>query len=1127
MSNLQPNPEQKQAIETITKNVVVSAGAGSGKTRVLVERFLYILERQKFLKQPVDAANILAITFTRKAAGEMQERVRKGLEERLADDSSGFWRRQLAALNRAQISTIHGLCSRILRENPVEAQLDPSFTVAEEFEGDEFREKCLLEYLRQQLSQKNAGVAQLVAVYGVDSLMRQLQSILPSLNAIAAEDLTAPYAASIEALPQVQADLCIALRDLVLRREELTGKKSSARNILDALAEQIDVACDEVKQNESNILAKYLPRVQARGKIKDSINNIKDLQEKIKLQAADKNALSLLPLWQDLLRGLDIYLREQKLAQDLLTFDDLENFTVELLEKNAQVRHKYQERFRYIMVDEFQDTNDRQRQLIYLLCGDSSEKLAGSKLFIVGDPKQSIYRFRGADVSVFARVRREIAASSGVNLKLSTNYRSMDKILAAVNSAFRVLLGEDKNKDVYFEALAHNKICAEMPQLLLIAYDKECGANKFYIEAQAVAQAVKNCHEGKSAAENNLPAAQIPYGKMAILLRAMTHCGELAAALQEQGIPYEIVDGRGFYECQEVLDILNLLTALDNRCRSLELAGVLRSPYFGLNDETLTQLFLQDAACLWDALMQARPENFADEQAALVERAAKILQNLRSQAALVGLPELWQYLWQELAVEAVLVVQEHGANKLANVQKLRQLSQTYSVQHNGTLGAWLDYVRRLRAAESKETAANLDSGDAVQIMTIHKSKGLEFDTVFLPFLDSSPQSDKSEIKYLPQIGLGIKAPDANGVLQTTSILQKAKDADKVLEHEERKRQLYVAMTRAEQRLILTGITDGKESKADKALDELSWLKQLQQIYQQQNAAEIKSLEPAAEKIVAVTAENKKNIAEAQNLLAPLPSYNANGQQLFSPSALQTYLYCQRQYFYQQILKLPQLDELDDEEISAENNFAGQTPNAVLPAKILGSIVHRALELYRGDLTAALTAASKQYAPAYRGQAAKNMLEKYLASELYKNLPQKQLREMPFYLSVGDGLLLSGIIDLLAENPDGTLTIIDYKTGRPPQGDEEKLGYSYQLAVYKTAVEKRLQKKVTQAQLHFLQNLSVWNLPADKDYLQEALALCREISSKGAESEFACREQNAQSGLAACAYCPYNYLCNHR
>ena len=191
MSEFPLNPEQQAAKEAIACNVSVSAGAGSGKTRVLVERFLYILERAQVEnnnQQELDAGNILAITFTRKAAGEMKERVRKGIEARLDDDDRGFWRKQLEALNKAQISTIHGLCSRILRENPVEAQLDPAFQVAEEFASAEFLEDCLDKFLRRELREQNASIERLIAVYGVNGLQRLVISILPFLGDIAAED---------------------------------------------------------------------------------------------------------------------------------------------------------------------------------------------------------------------------------------------------------------------------------------------------------------------------------------------------------------------------------------------------------------------------------------------------------------------------------------------------------------------------------------------------------------------------------------------------------------------------------------------------------------------------------------------------------------------------------------------------------------------------------------------------------------------------------------------------------------------------------------------------------------------------------------------------------------------------
>ncbi len=1178
MIDFKPNDEQMAAILAIDCNVSVSAGAGSGKTKVLVERFLHILEQdlpdyRATGKLQLDAGNILAITFTRKAAGEMKERVRKSIEQRLSKgkEVNGFWHKQLESLNRAQISTIHGLCSRILRENPVEACLDPAFVVAEEFDSVEFLENCLDRYLRLKLQQQNAAISKLVVVYGISGLIRLLGDIVPSIDDITAEtDLQKPYRDSISAEPEFKDRICQLIRDIILNRKDLASKTSKTGKALELMAEMLEEICQAIKQSPADFskLDEARSGMQARGGLKDYFDEINTLRTSLENIAVDKAALELLPCWQELLTSFSSFVREQKQELDMLNYDDLENYTVELLRSRAEVRRKYQERYHYIMVDEFQDTNDRQRQLIYLLCGDDAEKLEGQKLFVVGDPKQSIYRFRGADVSVFARVRREIEASGGKNLLLNTNYRTVDKILLAVNSAFRLLMGVDKDKDVYYEKLANYKTGVEVPQMLLVEYDKECGKSKFQVEAEAVAMAIEAYHEGRDYEGKQLLAPKVPYGKMAILLRAMTHSEDLAVALQARGIPYEIVDGKGFYECQEVLDMLNLLTALANRFNSLELAGVLRSPYFGLNDETLTKLFLQKAACLWDALQGANADDFPAEQWVLVTRAAKILHALREQASLFAMPELWQGVWEQLVVDAVLSLQEHGANKLANVKKLRQLALEYSLQRNATLADWLDYVKRLRAAEARETTANLDAADAVQIMTIHKSKGLEFGTVFLPYLNSNTQADTSEIKYLSCVGLGIKAPNPEGILQNTNILQKVKEEDKKLDLEERKRQLYVAMTRAEDRLIMTGIAEGKR---EKTLDELSWLKQLLQIYENDSVVEIKTI---AVKEKTGSELDQLSIQELDNeqlaFISPLSSYDANSPRSFSPYSLQTYLHCPRQYFYKYVMGLPPVEGESDVDASAEKavissmtassiSNAKVTLTSSLSAKDLGSVIHRALELYKGDLETALAQAIKENAPLYEGDEARKMLEGYLASDLYKRIPAKQLREQAFTLYAENDIVLSGIIDCLAFKPDGSLLIVDYKTGRPPIDGEPDVGYAYQLAIYEKVVRERWargQQPKLAAELHFLRNNTSWSLQKGNekqgcDYYAAALKLCEEIAKKSTEAEFPCIEQKAiraeqnntnyqndvtesvtiaksiAAGVALCSNCPYNYVCNHK
>lgn len=1097
MSNF--TPQQQAAITTIDKNVAVSAGAGSGKTRVLVERFLYILRQGLKTGKPITASEILAITFTRKAAGEMKERLYKSMQELAETDVSneGFWKGQLQELERAQITTIHGFCNRLLKENPVETGLDPAFTIAEEFEGDAYLKEALRTYLRQGLRKQEQAVLTLTNAYGVQGMLKQLQSLVTDIEEIIAfGDLLAPYQACLQGEPAAKERLCALLQELVDRRNEL-GKTSKQAQTVALLEENLQEVLEGIKAQPADFTAYniYVGKISKTGKLKELITEIKNLQAGLLNLDVDRAALPLVEAWQIVLRDFAAQLNARKQQDDFLTYDDLEMRALALLRDNEQVRQNYQRRYRHVMVDEFQDTNDKQKQLVYLLCGDSADELQGSKLFVVGDPKQSIYRFRGADVSVFAEVRAAIRASGGSDITLPDNFRTVDKILDACNEAFAKLLGVDTRQDVYFEPLQPHRSSDAQPVFMQVPCDNETKAQARSLEAVAVAKNIEARH-----------VAGEDYGKMAILLSAMTVCQTLTEALQARGIPYQVVDGKGFYEQQEVLDVLHLLTVLHNRHRSLELAGVLRSPYFGCNDETITKLFLmaqQEQLCLWDALMQAQQADFELKQWYFVERAAKVLTSLRKAAALLALPELLEEVHKALHIEMVTSVQNNGAAKLANVKKLWRLAQEYCSSRQGTLGAWLDYVRDLRAANARETAANLNAKDAVTIMTIHKSKGLEFTTVYLPMLDKRNNTDKSTVKFNSSLGLGVKAVLPDGSMAMSSVLQEIKQLDDELQKAEKQRQLYVAMTRAKDNLIMSGaFNEDAKSEGD------NWFTSLKKIFADSSNVECIVEDVRLEEaplLELLDDENEEDVLLDEEALAPLSTFVEGGQKYFTPTALQTYLHCQRQYFYQRE-GLPALEAAD-----------GNSSN--LPPYVIGMIVHRALELYQGDdLAAAYSKAVAEYAPGnYAGaERALQMLEQYIASDLHKSISSDKYRELRFALPADD-LFLSGVVDCIEKNADGSLSLIDYKTGRPPKDDEVKLGYAYQLALYKYAVEKLLQQRVAGAKLHFLQNLSTWSLPDDKNYLAEALTLCREISAKGREQDFACT-------LAVCSYCPYNYLC---
>ena len=1119
-----PTPEQALAINTIKSNVSLLAGAGSGKTYVLMKRFVQILRSDL----SVNPTNIVAITFTRKAADEIKGRVRQAVSECVEQAQTDLerlrWQEHLQKVESAPISTIHSLCSRILRDNPVETQLDPEFTILEDFEAQDFFKETLQQFLRKNIKE-NAALRRLVQTYGVNSFVNQVTALGDKLSELVREDnLAEPYLKAKDELPALQQKLVAAVCEVIEAREAL-GAKTKGRQTLTEAAGLLDEMQKQLLAPEPDCsLLDASGVVKVSGKaLAAELTNLKNLRQELNNVLLNAKGCDLVQDWLAVLQEFYACLSARKQENNVLFNDDLDLLAIEHLQKNEALRQKYQERYKYIMVDEFQDTNERQRQLIYLLCGNKLDNT--NNLFIVGDVKQSIYRFRHADVSVFNKVKEDIAQNAGQNLGMKTNFRSTQSIVESCNTAFCQLMDLPKEEICLEHHEGANtggaKVC-----LLQVPYkskDDDLGAkeDKWQKEAEAIAAYL----------QQELPKVEPqlrPGASKAILLRAMTHCEILRQTLQSYGINCVVVKGKGFYEQQEVLDILNLLAALHNRYASLELAGALRSNYFGLDDATLTQLFWQteNNKPLWDVLQAVGSGelqlNLPPEQQALAMHAAERLSSLRQAAALMALPELFAQLWDELKPEFVLSQQENGPSKLANVKKLRRLAQQYCQTKQASLAEWLQNVKDLRASSSKEPAATVQADDALQIMTIHNSKGLEFDLVILPQLDKSVKGDTASIKYLPgkegeQGLLGIKVPDKEMQLQNSGVYELAKARDSELEEEESRRLLYVAMTRAQKQLLMVGTV--AEEKLPEAVIGLpsakGWWQQLQAVYeadwetQESSCPWVRLLCADALSPAVVQQGEQEQLALEPLALAPLPAYAACGRTCFTASALQTYLHCQRQYYYQQVLAVPEL----------EQTVAGEQAHE-LPASVTGSIVHKALELYNGyNAEAVFAIALEKFAPGAAATQAKSMFDAYIVSNLYKALPQKQKCELEFVQPLQQELAAEGVIDLLAFDEDDNMIIVDYKTGTPPEPDEVKLGYAYQLALYKDAAEKLYPgKRVVRAELHFLQNMSVWHLPLDKSYLQEAIELCEEISGKGEEDDFSCICNDS------CAYCHYAYLC---
>ncbi len=800
--------------------------------------------------------------------------------------------------------------------------------------------------------------------------------------------------------------------------------------------------------------------------------------------------------------AFDGFADKQKRKQDILSYGDVHRRCLELLRNYPEVRHHYQRQYRYIMVDEFQDTDEGQRELVYLLCQDPKDlqnlgsELCGKKLFVVGDKKQSIYRFRGAQVSLFEEVQNTIKNGGGKVFSMTTNYRSTDKVLALTNHVFDQDFMFKKDG---FEALnpaPQNVDSEEQPTRwpVMKFFTGENLTGKWNEKRQCLLE-----QEAAEVAKHIQGLAQegIKYGSMAVLLTRRTNLSLLVEHLIARNIPYVCIGGSGFYQQQEIYDVLNLFRVLRNKENNLALLGFLRSPFVGASDVEITALCRLTEGCLLDYLTDNR-------LGVKLQQTGRVLQSLSATAQNVGLPDLWQRAATAFDFTRVLLNQPNGEQKLANVLKLESMALDYAEGKVCGLGEWLDLLEKTMST-SNETAANLPSEDMVQIMTVHKSKGLGFDCVFVPFLSEEKPRGEGE--------------------------EKEQDAF------ERRRLLYVAMTRAKKYLYMSASTHNLEKcLAKPSAGAWLWRALHEEIEipptgrQRKPRVDWQQLE----NLVDGTIREQGAGVEVQGLRDGELGVQGSGfsgqwkddkvfvpsRITFTPTMLQTYLHCPRSYYYRHICGLPEIEVL-----GVRCQVSG---NGLTPAQI-GTLIHNALEYYEGNTDAAWNVALHRVhscLPVREGVGeadggvafAKTLFVNYVNSELFKQIPKQHDREVKFQLPLDDEISFQGVMDCVYQKADGTYGIVDYKTGAMP--DKENEGYIMQLAIYAKAVEKMYRgAKVSELNLHFLQNLQPKSLSTEgqQKYYKKAIETAREIQKKHTEADFDC---NANQ----CAYCGYQYLC---
>ncbi len=1084
---------QKKAVQTLGKNILVSAGAGTGKTRVLVERILYLLRTQK-----ATITELLVLTFTEKAANEIKTRL-----------SEGFRKMSLVGprrdLEKAAISTFHSFASRLLKEHPIEAGVDPDFRVIETEQSELLKEEAMREMITKLYAEKNEAF-ECFAVYG-ETVTRE--GILKVFTAARHEGKS--------------------LREFFLENEKKEREASAKREAelpreaqaLLSKLEEIDAPSWERFLNNQEWDGATFRDFRAwsalyKGKRKAGGKEWRALLEDLAALRLGPRAAPWKEKFESLAIAFEAAYGAKKKEKGFLDFDDLQMKAVGLFrgEKPAfqKLRERYQREFKFILVDEFQDTNFLQMEFVELLS-------SGKNLFMVGDYKQSIYGFRGAEPGIFlAKEKLYGEGVEGERIFLAESFRSDPPVLDFVNRFFKTLWEED---GFPFEPLLpHNALKADETSQdpaveVLVTEMKEdedmrCARLR---EARVIAARIRELHEKD----------KIPYGDIAILFQAMTLSGIYEDAFKSVGVPYFIVAGRGFYEQPEIQDVMSFLSHLDRPLADIPLAATLRSPLFHITDDTLFWLSRHakakhEEAPLYHAVKTCDiVKEISPEQRTRLEAFLKLTRTLGELKDRIPLSELIDRMLEGTGYELSVLMDPKGVRRYANLKKLIAMVREYETYERMPLAAFLNILKRLKAQEVRESEAQVvleKSTEAVRMMSVHAAKGLEFPVVFVA--DMGHQRSRSDTKAViahAADGYALQVPGGEDREMQKPWFFKCVDAQIARRGEEEwKRLFYVAATRAKSRLFLSGVHKKKKEAKENFRDMASWMDWAMALcgdvkMSLQSGSDrgprVAAKEDLATKVESLIQDIKWKDGAPSSSESRVPSLSVPARQALLPRSIDlpvsAYVLFQKDpkefwRTYQIGWPVSVHDSLEGLTETApsrlcgggtksigtdgENEWAGEEEifsDDDFSAADFGTAMHGFFEHldFRNPERFLESEALDRVFGRFGKEATSNarkIIQDFMKQPIFHELRKARQvkREVDFILNERRGLI-QGKIDILFEDGKGEWHILDYKTAA---GDEDavcKSAYDLQLEIYALATERILKIPVRSAIIYYLKN----------------------------------------------------------
>ena len=1057
---------QEQAVTERGRDVIVTAGAGSGKTRVLVERYVSLLEDH-------DIDQLVAVTFTDAAAAEMRGRVRHAVTSRQN------LKRHIPHLDHAIIGTIHSLCLQLLRENPVAAGVDPGATVLDENEAQVELLAACRDAIEAAATGEGPGVEALLRI-GVHATREALPRMVERRDEVESafdvpgSDSRPEREAHIRSVLDAHVDeLVRELRPILAdHRGFLIHARIPER--IDRLAGTVEAVLEELGDpmtgDNDDLISRlhavseipspgsvgsgntwFAPPIEVRAVVRE-LRAAYETVGPFQWSDADADVLDGLESLQELFLAARDRYEARKHDLSALDFLDLELRAIALLQESPTTAAAYRSRFRHILVDEAQDLNPPQFRFLELLTGERGDSTESRpERFFVGDIKQSIYRFRRSDVRNLNNLLTQVKHDNGALVSLNTSFRSHERLVKAVNAVMTDVFGEAKAKYAArmepmtaIRASTNSHLAMETLSVAReFANPDETGtprdSEKRRMEADLCAQRIRRLIDDGFPVWDNDKNEYRPAtaGDVVILMRGMIHAYEYGRALENHGIRYRTASGGDFYTRPEIVDLTNLMEWLVEQANGIALVGLLRSPFFAIDDETLlaltqTRASRPDGNSILHAL-SSLPEDVLPQTRPLRVRAARILKQLREESRLATPEQLLERALNLTNYEAAWAPVRGGDQVLANIRQFVGMARSLT---DKTVDEFVDHVRTLRDdLETRAPQAALDAVDAVRLLTIHSSKGLEFPIVFLADAGANRGGPRtSTVLWRAEEGISLTLErDVSEIGENRrepGFYAYLKELERREDEAENKRLLYVAATRAADLFVVSGAEPTENNEP--------WLSDFTK---PEYSDHINISEPTRVDLDALKSRSPRvslEIPESETEQpADAPLLGRRGAIPIRSSTPATAL-----------------------EHGDGTRFSGRSDPLALTR---GTLAHAAIEEWftkekRPDLRdlahrIGLRLNDEDMADIEADVNA--MLDDFDASDLAAKLRETSTRkhfEIPFSWS-WDGVAVHGAIDL-AYQTNGEWHVVDFKTDRVEKGREAEHAETYltQLGVYAGAIE---------------------------------------------------------------------------